>query len=209
MPPLLITFEGLDGSGKSTHLRGAREWCEERGIAVMVTQEPGGTPLGRELRTILLSHEGPELDGTTEALLVFADRRRHLEEVIEPALAAGRTVLCDRFTDSTYAYQGGGHGVPREALRQLEALATGGRRPDVTFLFDLPAETARGRSSGAAERDRLDDASLDFYRRVRDGYLTLARRESQRIRVIDSAGPLVATTAAVEAALEEIFEGSR
>lgn len=191
--PLFITFEGLDGSGKSTHLRRAAAWLEELGIPHLVTHEPGGTPLGDALRTVFLDPRWGTMDGTVELLLVFASRRQHLLEVIEPALAAGRHVLCDRFTDSTIAYQGYGRGVPLALIEQIDALATGGRTPDHTLLFDLPARAARARGHSPSRRrrgtaDRLDAEGLAFYTRVRQGFLALAEREPERIRRIRSGG---------------------
>jgi dTMP kinase len=137
MTALFVTFEGLDGSGKSTHLEEAFRWLESKGIACQVAQEPGGTPSGEAIREIFLDPRWGEIDGTVEALLVFASRREHLLEVIEPALAEGRNVICDRFTDSTFAYQGYGRGVPLSILREVARLATGGRVPARTLLFDL------------------------------------------------------------------------
>src|ERR1700720_2993714 len=148
MPPLFITFEGIDGSGKSTHLKRAAEWLAQQGVACRQTHEPGGTPLGDALRQLFLDRRWGALDGTVELLMLFASRRQHLLEVIEPALAAGEIVLCDRFTDSTVAYQGRGRGVPLELIDQVDLLATGGRRPDRTLLFDLPAAAARARRHG-------------------------------------------------------------
>jgi len=209
MPPLFITFEGLDGSGKSTHLRRAAAWLGERGVAHLATHEPGGTPLADALRAIFLDPAWGKLDGVLELLLVFASRRHHLTEAIEPALAAGRHVLCDRFTDSTRAYQGYGRGVPLPLIDQVDRLATGGRLPDRTLLFDLPAEQARarrqagGRASGAGA-DRLDAEGLPFYSRVRDGFLALAAADPERFRVIDSSGPPRHTAARVAAALADL-----
>jgi dTMP kinase len=201
-----ITFEGLDGSGKSTHLKRAAAWLAGRGIACQVTHEPGGTPLGDALRGVFLDRRWGSLDGVVELLLVFASRRQHLLEVIEPALAAGRHVLCDRFTDSTVAYQGYGRGVPLPLIAQVDALATGGRTPDATLLFDLPAESARQRGFSQQRKDkgganRLDAEDLAFYRRVREGYRELAARSPGRFQVIDSAGTPGATFAQVKEAL--------
>ncbi len=209
VPGTFITFEGLDGSGKSTHLRRARAWLEEHGLAVVETREPGGTALGSEIRRLFLDHRSEVADGIVELLLVFASRRQHLVEVIDPALAAGRIVLCDRFTDSTLAYQGYGRGVSPDEIAQVDRVATGGRRPDRTLLFDLPAEVARERGHSprrrqAGEIDRLDAEELDFYQRVRDGYLALAAGEPGRFRVIDSSGPTEATAAQVLAALGDL-----
>ena len=142
MKPLFITFEGLDGSGKSTHLQWAGEWLRDRGLPVHVTKEPGGTPLGDAIRGVFLDPQWGKVEGRVEALMVFASRRQHLVELIEPALAAGEHVLCDRFTDSSIAYQGSGRGLPAGWVEALDQLVTDGRRPDLTLLFDLPAEMA-------------------------------------------------------------------
>jgi dTMP kinase len=205
--PLFITFEGLDGSGKSTHLRQASAWLAERAAAHVVTHEPGGTPLGDALRAVFLDPRWGEMDGTVELLVVFASRRQHLLEVIDPALAAGLHVLCDRFTDSTRAYQGYGRGVPLERIGQVDRVATGGRVPDRTLLFDLPAELARSRGHSASRRrrgaaDRLDAEGVGFYGRVREGFLELARQDPGRFRTVDSSGGAEATQAEVRSILE-------
>ena len=206
MPPLFITFEGLDGSGKSTQIEAARGFLESLGRDVVLTHEPGGTELGERLREAFLDPAGDLRDGLVEALVVFASRRQHLLEVVEPALAAGRDVLCDRFTDSTIAYQGAGRGVAMEALERLDAIATGSRRPDLTLLIDVPADTARGRAAGGRRRrrgavDRLDRERLAFYERVRAGYLEIAASAPDRVRVIDGRGDVEATAAATREAL--------
>ncbi len=208
-PPRFITFEGLDGSGKSTHLRRAAGWLGAMGFSVLTTKEPGGTPVGDELRRIFLDTGLRPADGLVELLLVFASRRQHLLEVIDPALAAGQLVLCDRFTDSTLAYQGAGRGVERSAIEMVDRVATGCRRPDLTLLFDLPAEVARqrGHSPRRIERggvDRLDAEDLAFYGRARQGFLALAAAEPERFRVIDSAGTAEATSRQVRAVLAEL-----
>jgi dTMP kinase len=231
MPPLFITFEGIDGSGKSTHLRRAQEWLELHGVAALCTKEPGGTPLGEALRQLFLDTRWGAIDGTVELLLLFANRRQHLLEVIEPALAAGRTVLCDRFSDSTRAYQGSGRGVPPALIDEIDRLATGGRRPDRTLLFELPAAEARARrhaghrpdrrrpqgagggaASGGAGRggapDRLDTEDVAFYERVRRGFLELAEREPRRFRIIASGGDPAVTAAQVRAALADLLPGA-
>jgi len=204
--PLFITFEGLDGSGKSTHLRRASAWLEELQIPHLVTHEPGGTPLGDALRAIFLDPAWGTMDGTVELLLVFASRRQHLLEVIEPALAAGLHVLCDRFTDSTRAYQGYGRGVALPLIEQVDRVATGGRAPDRTLLFDLGAEEARSRGHSPSRRargaaDRLDAEGLAFYERVREGFLAAARAEPGRFRQVDSSGSSEETQERVRAEL--------
>jgi len=206
---LFITFEGLDGSGKSTHLKSAAAWFAERGLPHLVTHEPGGTPLAQAIREVFLDRRWGVMDGTVELMLVFASRRQHLIEKIEPALAEGRHVLCDRFTDSTRAYQGAGRGVDPERIAAVDRIATGERRPDHTLLFDLPADRARERGASKSRHrsgsvDRLDLESLAFYERVRAGYLELARAEPGRIRVVDSSGDLATTTARLHRALETL-----
>ncbi len=209
MPAPFITFEGLDGSGKSTHLKRAVRWLRARDISVLRSHEPGGTPLGDAIRGLFLDRRWDSVEPRVEALLVFASRRQHLEEVIEPALAAGTWVLCDRFTDSSLAYQGAGRGLSRPWLDELDRLATGGRRPDHTLLFDLPPDAAQRRGQNPKRRrdgdlDRFDVENLAFYRRVRDGYLELVQREPERFRVIDSSGGVEATWQQVAAALREL-----
>jgi len=211
MTALFITFEGLDGSGKSSHLQEAYRWLADHDIECQVAQEPGGTPLGEAIRETFLDPRWGEIDGTVEALMVFASRRQHLLEVIEPTLAAGRHVICDRFTDSTFAYQGYGRGVPMSILRDVDRLATGGRVPDRTLLFDLPAEVARERGHSEARREseegvtRLDAEALEFYGKVRQGYLELASEYSDRFIVIRSEGTFESTQQQVRQALGGIF----
>lgn len=211
MTPRFITFEGLDGSGKSSHLRRAAEWLAGRGVPHLVTHEPGGTPVGDALRSIFLDPRWGELDGIVELLIVFASRRQHLVEVVEPALAAGKHVLCDRFTDSTIAYQGHGRGVSLERIEAIDRIATDGRRPDRTLLFDLPAEEARRRGhspgrQGRGTADRLDAEDLEFYRKVRQGFVEIAGREPERFRVIDSSGEFRITQEQVQSALRELLD---
>jgi dTMP kinase len=211
MSGIFLTFEGLDGSGKSTHLERSVAWLQQRGVPLLRSREPGGTPLGDAIRQIfLLERRFSNMDSRVEALLVFASRRQHLVEVIEPALAQGIHVLCDRFTDSTLAFQGGGRGLGREWVAGLDGLATGGRRPDRTFLFDLPGEMAMERGQrhhrkGGAGPDRIDGEGIEFYDKVRRAYLDLAEAEPQRFRVIDSSGSSDATWQAVQGHLRELF----
>jgi len=206
---LFVTFEGLDGSGKSTHLARAAKWLESSGVPFLVTHEPGGTPIGDAIRGVFLDRQHGVMDPRVELLLVFASRRQHLVEVIEPALAAGKHVLCDRFTDSTIAYQGYGRGIPLDTVDEIDRIATGRRRPDLTLYFDLSAELARKRGhSGKRQRsgraDRLDAESLAFYARVRDGYRALAEAEPERIRIVDSSTSKEATERSVLAALARL-----
>jgi dTMP kinase len=208
-----ITFEGLDGCGKSTQLALASKHLESLKLDHVVTHEPGGTALGERLRAAFLDPQWSELDGIVEALVVFASRRQHLLEVVQPALRAGRHVLCDRFTDSTRAYQGFGRGLDAKRIEALDRLATGGLDPDLTLLFDLPADLARSRGHGgerlaAGEVDRLDQEGLAFYQRVREGYLHIAAQYPQRIRLVDAAGGIEQTRVLVEAEIEAFLNVS-
>lgn len=179
-----ITFEGIDGAGKSTHIATVVDWLSARGLEVVSTREPGGTPLGEKLRELLL-HEPMHLE--TEALLMFAARREHLALVIEPALARGAWVVCDRFSDATYAYQGGGRGLDKEKFAVLERWVHGHLQPDLTFLFDLPPEVACERiARQGRELDRFEQERADFHLRVRQAYLERAVEAPQRIRVINA-----------------------
>ncbi|MPW21253.1 dTMP kinase [Paraburkholderia sp. CNPSo 3157] len=182
-----ITFEGIDGAGKTTHLGWFRDRLEQKvattGRSVVVTREPGGTKLGETLRDILL-HQPMDLE--TEALLMFAARREHLAQVIEPALARGDWVLSDRFTDATFAYQGGGRGLPRDKLETLERWVQGGFQPDLTVLFDVPPDTASERRSAARAPDRFESESDAFFTRTRAEYLRRAEEAPYRFAIIDS-----------------------
>ena len=179
-----ITLEGVDGAGKSTHLAWLVNHLRGLGRTVVQTREPGGTPLGEKLRELLL-HEPMHLE--TEALLMFAARREHLEQVIKPAIARGEWVVCDRFTDASFAYQGGGRGLSIEKLGQLENWVQEGLQPDLTLLFDLPIDIAAQRMAGAARQlDRFEQEQADFHERVRAAYLARAARMPARVRVIDS-----------------------
>ena len=208
--PLFVTFEGLDGSGKTSQLRALAQRLRSHGLVLTCTHEPGGTELGDALRSLFKDRRWPDLDGRVELMLLFASRRQHLLEVIEPALAAGRHVLCDRFTDSTLAYQGAGRAVDLDTILAVDRLATGCRRPDRTLLLDLEPEQARARRQassrkpGAAPPDRLDDQDLGFYRRVRERYLELARAEPERFVVIDAAGERAQTAAQIDEALGDL-----
>lgn len=181
-----ITLEGMDGAGKTTHLDWLRERLTARGLPLTVTREPGGTPLGETLRNLLLGQHEPR-HPETEALLVFAARREHIAQVIEPALAAGRWVLCDRFTDATYAYQAGGSGMDWTRVALLENWVQGGLQPDLTLYFDLEPEVGRARTRSVRAPDRFEREQLVFYEKVRAAYLLRAREFPQRIKVIDAA----------------------
>lgn len=179
-----ITFEGIDGAGKSSHVEWLAEWLRRDGRVVHVTREPGGTELGEKLRELLL-HASMHLE--TETLLMFAARREHLAKLIEPALAKGEWVVCDRFSDATYAYQGGGRGLDRAKLHQLEHWVHGDLQPDLTLLFDLPLDVARERIVLASRvLDRFEQERADFHERVRQAYLERGHSAPTRIRVINA-----------------------
>ena len=181
-----ITLEGIDGAGKSTHLAGIADFLRERGKEVVVTREPGGTPLGESLRALLLSQP---MSVETETLMIFAARREHIARVIAPALSAGRWVLSDRFTDATYAYQGAGRGMAEDKIAALERWVQEGLQPDLTLLFDVPVEIARQRLA-QSPADRFEGEGAGFFERIRSGYLKRAAADASRIRVIDSEKPL-------------------
>jgi dTMP kinase len=194
-----ITVEGIDGAGKSTHLAALCQRWSARGLDVVQTREPGGTALAEALRELFL---GREMDALTEALLVFAARRDHLRQVILPALARGCVVLCDRFTDATFAYQGGGRGFDRTVLAQLEAWVQEGRQPDLTLWFDLPPALAAQRRAGAREADRLEQESVAFFDRVAAAYGERAAAQPQRFVRIDASGSIEQVARTLHAALD-------
>jgi dTMP kinase len=201
-----ITLEGIEGAGKSTVAQLASEWLAARGITARVTREPGGTPLAERVRKIVLE-SGPEsVSARAETLLMFAARSIHVENLIRPALERGEWVICDRFTDATRAYQGYGRGMDLAWIEQLAAAVHGDLHPDCTLLLDLPVEVglsrARGRSGMAA--DRFEAETVEFFERVRQGYLALAHREPERVRLIEAGLALPAVTAQVMRALESL-----
>ncbi|MEM1229342.1 MAG: dTMP kinase [Pseudomonadota bacterium] len=195
----LITLEGMEGSGKSTNLAHAADWLRGQGIDLLVTREPGGTPLAEELRELLLAVRPEPVAPLTELLLMFAGRAQHLETVIEPALAAGRWVLCDRFTDATYAYQGGGRQLGDDAIKVLEALVHPHLQPDLTLVLDLSWEVACERIA-ARRLDRFEREAQAFFERVRTVYRTRAAADA-RFALIDASRPLPEVTAALLAEL--------
>ncbi len=196
-----ITVEGSEGAGKTTQLAFMRAYLERTGRPVTLTREPGGTALGEEIRALLLGHRHDGMALATETLLMFAARAEHLERVIRPALAAGHWVLCDRFTDATYAYQGGGRGLSPERIAILEDWVQGALRPDLTLLFDLPSTVGLARAGRRGRADRFEREELAFFERVRAAYLERASRCPDRYRVVDAARPVEAVRAEVEAIL--------
>jgi thymidylate kinase len=195
-----ITFEGIDGAGKSSHIEALAQWLRARGREVLLTREPGGTALAERLRELLL-HEA--MDTLTESLLVFAARRDHLRQRIEPALARGATVLCDRFTDATFAYQGGGRGFDLDVLGRLEGWVQEGRQPDLTLWFDLPPRIAAQRRAAARAADRFEREDEVFFTRVREGYAARAVAAPGRFVCIDAAQPREAVWTQIERSLLE------
>ncbi len=203
---LFITLEGIEGAGKSTVARWVCEWLGQHAIRAILTREPGGTPLAERVRQIVLERGEERLSAVTETLLMFAARGIHLENLIRPALARGDCIVCDRFTDATRAYQGGGRGVDPAWIEALTGEVHGGLQPDCTLLLDLPVPTglerARSRRTGAA--DRFEAEAQAFFERVRAAYLELARREPHRVRVIDASVPLEDVQRQVAAVLEQL-----
>jgi dTMP kinase len=199
---LFVTVEGIDGAGKSTHLAALRAWFQQRGHEVVGTREPGGTELAEALRELVLHRS---MDPLTEALLVFAARRDHLVQVIEPALARGTVVVCDRFTDASFAYQGGGRGFDAGVLSTLEGWVQQGRQPDLTLWFDLPAAEAARRRAAARAPDRFEAQDVAFFERVIAGYAAREAADRRRFEHIDARAEPAAVWQQVEAALARRF----
>ncbi|SEF92900.1 dTMP kinase [Marinobacterium lutimaris] len=204
MSGYFITLEGIEGVGKTTNLNYVREKLEQRGIEVVVTREPGGTPLGEQIRELLLTPRDEKIANMAELLMVFAARAQHLESVIVPALERGAWVLCDRFTDATFAYQGGGRELDAEPVALLEKLVQGSVRPDLTLLLDLPVETGLARARARGKPDRIESEKHAFFERVRTAYLEQARCEPARVAVIDAAPSLPDVQRAIDIALERL-----
>jgi dTMP kinase len=186
-----VTIEGIEGVGKSTQIARISQALSKRGIEHVVTREPGGTPLAERIRALVLDLSEEVPTATTELLLMFAARSQHLERLIEPNLKAGRWVLCDRFTDASYAYQGGGRGLSVEPIARLESLVQGGRRPDMTVLLDAPVALSlarAGKRNQSAGSDRFEAERAEFFERVRQAYLARASADPKRIKVVDAAG---------------------
>ena len=197
-----ISFEGIDGAGKSTHIGFVTEFLRARGKNVVSTREPGGTPLGEKLRELLL-HEKMHLE--TEALLMFASRREHIAQVIAPQMALGNWVLSDRFTDASFAYQSGGRGLPRQKMEMLENWVHPGLQPDLTLLFDVPLEVARERLDATRTLDKFEREQADFFQKCRIEYLRRAAEFPERIVVIDSTRSIEATRARLSEVLEKLL----
>jgi dTMP kinase len=205
-----ITLEGIEGAGKSTAARFVREWLTGRGIVVRATREPGGTPLAERVRELVLNRQGEAITPDTETLLMFAARGLHVENLIRPALARGEWVVCDRFTDATRAYQGGGRGVSMAWIEQLASAVQRGLQPDCTLLLDLPVEVGlervRQRSGTSAPTDRFEEEPARFFERVRQVYLDLAHAQAGRIRIIDASRSLAEVQSQLLATLDDFLK---
>lgn len=209
MSGLFITLEGPEGAGKSTNREYLAERLREQGIEVLLTREPGGTPLAERIRELLLTPSDEAMAADTELLLVFAARAQHLAEVIRPALARGCVVLCDRFTDATYAYQGGGRGLSVARIATLENFVQGELRPDLTLVFDLPIEVGLSRAAARGRLDRFEQEGRSFFDAVRHTYLQRAAAEPARYRVLDAAQSLAGVQQSIDRLLPEILERCR
>lgn len=202
-----ITLEGPEGAGKSTQLPRLTAWLEREGFEVVSTRNPGGTPIGAQIRQILLDAANRAMVPTAELMLYAADRAQHVAEVVKPALDAGCVVLCDRFGDSTLAYQGYGRGLDQALIRRLNDMATGGLKPDLTLLLDLPVETGLARVARSREVDRLETEAIAFHHRLREGYLEIAKAEPSRFAVVDATQDADAVHAALCDAVKRLVAG--
>lgn len=198
-----ITIEGQDGAGKSTNIAVIEEFLNQQGVRFIKSREPGGTPFGETLREVLLNSGDDKIGDTAELLLIFAARAQHIEQVIQPALANGQCVLCDRFTDATFAYQGFGRGLDLQLITQLEHSVQGSLRPDLTILLDLPVEVGESRAGQRSSPDRFEQQQQAFKQRVRDGYLQLATQEPERIKVIDANQEMAAVAQSIQAVMND------
>lgn len=204
---IFITLEGGEGAGKSTSLAFIQAWLRQAGKNVLVTREPGGTETGERIREILLHGRELSISPETELLLMFAARAEHLARVIRPALERGQTVLCDRFTDASYAYQGGGRGIAEARIAELENWVQGALRPDLTLLLDVPVEVGLKRANARSAPDRFESENIAFFERVRGAYLARAAREPKRMRVIDASQTPEAVERALGIILDEVVHG--
>lgn len=202
---LFITLEGIEGAGKSTQAQVLRELLTARGREVVLTREPGGTEYAERIRELVLAARGSHPSIDAELLLMFAARADHIEKLIRPALAAGKVVVCDRFTDATYAYQGGGRGVADARIRALEEWVQGDLRPQLTLLFDLPVSIGLQRANNRSAPDRFERERQEFFERVRAKYLEIAARERARVRVVDASVGVTEVKVQVQAILNEVL----
>lgn len=203
-----LTIEGTEGVGKSTNLAYVHDWLLAQGLEVVVTREPGGTPLAEEIRHLLLAKRDEAVDETAELLLVFAARAQHLNQVILPALERGAWVLSDRFTDATYAYQGGGRGLNKTVIEELENLVQGQLRPDLTLILDIDVELGLNRARQRGELDRFESETISFFERVRSSYQQRVSVFPQRYRVVNAGKPLIEVQDEINNVLTELFAGN-
>lgn len=209
MTGLFITLEGPEGAGKSTNREYLAQRLRDHGLDVVLTREPGGTPLAESIRELLLAPADEPMNSDAELLLVFAARAQHLAQVIRPALERGAVVLCDRFTDATYAYQGGGRGLSTQRIEQLESFVQGKMRPDLTLVFDLPVEVGLSRAAARGRLDRFEQEGLGFFEAVRNTYLRRAGQDRQRYRIVDAGQSLAAVQEALDRLLPEVLDRAR
>lgn len=202
---VFITFEGVEGGGKTTNISYIADLIEKSGHEILLTREPGGTIVGESIRDILISTDLPDMHHDTELLLMFAARAEHLQRKIMPAIEQGKWVLCDRFTDATYAYQGAGRGININHISALEKLVQGSIRPDFTFLFDLEADIGLSRAKSRGETDRFEQQHIDFFNRVRSEYLKMAKAEKNRYRIVNAQYDLETVQQQISKLLEEII----
>ena len=205
MSASFITFEGIEGAGKTTHMQFARAYLEQQGVQVVQTREPGGTPLGERIRALLLADDLPSMAAKTELMLMFAARVEHIDKVIQPALAQGQWVLSDRFYDASYAYQGYGRGIDLTLIGELNELAVGALKPDLSLLFDLDLETSAERVCGRGKADRFEQEQADFFSKVRAGYLDLAKQEPARIQIVDACQTIADVQQAIVVHLDTLL----
>ena len=206
---LFITLEGGEGVGKTTGMEYLEHCLREQGVDLVVTREPGGTRFGERVRDLLLEVRQESMDDMAELLLIFAARAQHLREVIKPALGSGKWVLCDRFTDATYAYQCGGRGIDPAVVSRLETLVQGALRPNFTILFDAPVSVGMARAKDRGELDRFERESSNFFAAVRQTYLARAAQDAERVRVIDASQPLEAVKKSLKAVVMQIIEAAQ
>jgi len=205
MQARFITVEGIEGVGKSTHMAFIQQWLEARGVKVETSREPGGTPLAEQIRDVLLAPRTENMPEMAELLMMFAARSVHLENRIRPALEQGRWLLCDRFTDATFAYQGAGRGMDIARIAELEEAVQGTLRPHLTLLLDAPVEIGLGRARARGEADRFEQEAVEFFRRVRQGYLARAQADPGRVRIVDASGSLEQVQADLVQVLEKAW----
>jgi len=201
-----ITIEGQDGAGKSTNIKVVEKFLQQKGILFVHSREPGGTPFGENIRKTLLNSTDDKIGNTAELLLIFAARAQHIEQVIEPALASGKWVVCDRFTDATYAYQGAGRALDLTMIAQLEQDVQGALRPDLTLLLDLPIEIGASRAGQRSEPDRFELQKVEFKQRVREGYLSLLKQHPERIKVVDASLDILSVAQKIEHLLQDFYD---